>query len=101
MRFCEPILNQSQDHAYAGGAKAIMPIVFLAQRSAYERTNERAQIDPHVINAETRVPPRATLRIKLPHHGADVRLEQPGAGDHQDQAKVKSFLARYGQSEVT
>ena len=41
------------------------------------------------------------INVKVTHHGADVRFEQPGVGDHQNQPEVKSFCPWYGQREVS
>src|SRR5688572_18161108 len=87
MMCCELELQQTQKHAYAGSSESIVPVDLLAERAAQERTNRRAQIDPHVEDREPGIALAAPFGIKLSHDHADVRLEQASAQHDQHQSQ--------------
>src|ERR1043166_9480508 len=97
----ETILNQSQHHPDACGSEAIVPIHFLSERAADQRTNGRAKMDSHVKDGEAGIAASAALRIEFPPHGADVRFQQTGPNDHQDQADEECFAAWNRKDEMT
>ena len=59
-----------------------------------------AQIDAHVKDREARIAPPVALRIELPHHRADVGLEQSRAENQQPQAGIESLDARTHQDRT-
>ena len=66
----------------------------LAEPRADERAEERAQVDPHVEDRKPGVAPGALLGIEVADDGADVRLEETGAEDDQQQPGVEGRRSR-------
>src|SRR5262245_56442994 len=97
----EAILNQSQHHPNSGCAESIMPVIFFPERSANKWSNERSQVDAHIIDAEPCVTSCSPFRVKLADHGADVGLQQASAHDDQQQSKKKRLRSRHRQREMT
>src|SRR5260221_385524 len=46
------VLHQAEHHADAGGAEADVPVDALPEVAAYQRRDERAEVDAHVIDRE-------------------------------------------------
>src|SRR5690606_5693945 len=99
-RAAEMKLHQAKDHAHAGRGEAEMPVHFLAQGAAHQRSESRAEIDAHVEQRESGIPPGAAFGIELAYEDADIWLEQAGADNDQDQAEVKRFVRRDRHREM-
>ena len=70
----EDILDESEGHADARRGKPDVPVDALREPACDERPDERAQIDAHVEDRETSVPPRVAWVVERPDKGAHVRL---------------------------
>ena len=75
------------------------PVTF-AEGTAYQRTEQRAQVDAHIENGITRIPAGSALWVQFADDGADIRFQQAGAQHHQHQADVESGDCRDGQGKV-
>ncbi len=64
-----------------------MPAEFECERRRQERPGQRADVDAHVENRESRVPARAALRVELRDDRADVGFEKsdPECVQHQSE----------------
>ena len=69
-----------------------MPTHAFAQITGDERSDERPDVDSHVENREARIASRSALGIKLADDRRDVRLEQPGADDDENEAEEKRLV---------
>ena len=94
------VLQHGEGHAHAGGAETQMPIHLLAQERADPRPQKGSDVDSHVENGETGVPPSVVSRIEVSDDGADVGFQQTGAQGHQGQPHVERDLGRNRQRIV-
>ena len=98
------VLEQPEGHSHGGhreaevpgalgrdarGAQDLLEARALRQPSAGEGREEGAEVDPHVVEREAGVAPRVVGRVELAHHRADVRLQEPGAEDHEREAEIE------------
>ena len=90
---------QADEHADAGRAEAPVPADALAEEAGDERRDERADVDAHVEDREAGVAPRAAFRIQIADDRRDVRLEQPGAEDDEDEAEEERHWPREHRRE--
>ena len=58
--------KQADDHADTGSTEAVLPAKRLTEPAAQQRRRERANVDAHVENGETRIAPRIVLEYSLP-----------------------------------
>ncbi len=65
-----------------------------------QRRNGCAQVDAHVEDGEARVAAHVSSGIELAHDGADVRLQQPGAENQQQQSQIEKWHAGNAQAEL-
>ena len=84
------------------GQKPRCQLHLLAERARDERADGRAEIDAHVEDRETRVASRAGLAfVERADHRRNVRLQQPDAEHHDEEAGVEHRRRRGdGQDEV-
>ena len=75
-------------------------LIDFAEVSADQRSEKSAEVDPHVIDRESRIAPRAALGIQIADNRADVGLQQAGADDDEGEAEVERDDVRYGEREV-
>ena len=98
----QAVLDQPAHHSDAGSREAPVPAEAgaLAERSADERAQQRADVDTHVEDAEAAIAPRIVRRIQFADHRADVRLQEAGSGDDEQKADEKGFCRRDCEHEV-
>src|SRR6185503_12098759 len=70
--------------------ESVMPVDVLAEIAAHQRSDQRPEVDPHVIDRKTRVAPRIVFGIERSHERADVGLQQSSADYDQRQPEIES-----------
>ena len=78
-----------------------MPVDVFTDITANKRRGKGTQIDSDVEDGKAGIAPRIMLAVKLPHHGAYVRLEQARSGNNQHQAQKKRHHAGKRHAEMT
>src|SRR5262245_4886178 len=89
------VLNQAERHPDASRSEADMPVDILAEVTAYQRRDERANVDAHVKDREARVAALVFRTVELADNRARVRFEQPRAQDDQYQSYVERISRRH------
>jgi hypothetical protein len=79
--------DEAEDHADTGSAEAVVPADLFPQDAGDQRRGECADIDPHVEDREACIPARTALRVQIANDRRDVRLEQPGSDDDENEAE--------------
>ena len=72
----------------------------LGEKAGDERRDEAADVDAHVEDGEPGVAALVAFGVEGADHGADVRLEEPGAERHQREAGVETGGGRNGEREM-
>ena len=93
-------LDQPEQHAHTRRGESVMPVL-RGQPAAGQGSQERAQVDTHVVDGKAAVPPWIAGGIEFADHCADIRLEQPGAERDQDQPQEKRRNPWNGERKVT
>ena len=86
----QSIRDESDQHADARGSEPKVPTYFLTKHASDEWSDQRAGVDAHVKNREPCITPGSAFRVKIADDCRDVRLQQAGADDDEDQADEKS-----------
>src|SRR5690606_28490470 len=94
-RRAEPVPEHAEQHADAGNTEAVVPADALAQVAGEQWCRERTDVDAHVEDREAGVATGATLRIQVADDGGDVRLQQSGTDDNEDEADEEHVLREY------
>ena len=89
------INSEPDQHADAGGGKAVMPAGFLAQRAANQRRQERAEIDADIEDRIGAVAAMVARRIEPSDLGGNIRLEGAVAENERQQRKQQQLLDRH------
>src|SRR5260370_12384383 len=87
------ILDDANEHADSGDPKTEMPIDLLPDPTADQRRDECAEVDPHVKDRKTSVAAMIVEGVEHANYGADVRLQQAGPEDQEDQPGVETHCA--------
>ena len=77
-----------------------MPVDALRQSAGDQRTDEGAEIDPHVEDGKACIPPRILRAIERAEHGRRVRLQKAGAEHDEGQTGVEKRQGLERQREV-
>src|SRR6266480_5913392 len=94
------VLNEAGGHADARTCEADVPVDPLRQIAGDERTEQRAEINPHVEDGEPRVAPRIARRVERADERAHVRLQQSGTEDDEDEAGIEEWKRPEREREV-
>ena len=94
-------LDKTEQHAKAGGRKAIMPVVVFAQRAADQGSEGRTQVDTHIENREPGVPSCTAFGIQISNDGAYIWLQQASAQNNENKPQEKSVNRWDGQDEMS
>ena len=78
-----------------------MPVNVFPQITADERRGEGADVDAHVEDGETAVAAMIVGTVERADHGADVRFQQAGSEDDEDEPGVKRAELRDRHGEVS
>src|ERR1044071_4003828 len=97
----EYVLDQAGEHPDARHRESHSPTDAFADVSDDQRRYQRANVDPHIKEGESRVAPRVALAVKLSDNRADIALQESGAEHQQHQPEVEEDLARHRQTEFT
>src|SRR5207253_9379243 len=87
--------DESDQHADAGGAKTEVPANSLTEYSGDEGRHEGADVDPHIEDREARVATRSSFGVQVADDRRDVRLEQAGTKDDEDQPDEERRACEY------
>ena len=79
-------------HSEPGRAEAEGPAHPLAEDASNKGRDECADVDSHVEDREAGVAPRSALGIEITDDRRDIRLEESGAQDDENQADVERGL---------
>src|SRR5207237_10846012 len=85
---------KADEHADAGGAKAVMPAPYGCERAEHERRQERPDIDPEVKDRVGAAAASVAGCVERADLGRNVRLEGADTKDQHQQRKEKQRLRR-------
>ena len=87
--------RKPDQHADAGGGKAVMPARLLAERAADQRRQERSDIDADIKDRIGAVAAAVARRIETANLGRDIRLERAAAENERQQREQEQLLDRH------
>src|SRR4029453_14967430 len=85
----EHVLDDADHHADATRRKTDVPVAALSQIPADQGRDERAEIDPHVEDRESRIAAAVLRTVEAPDDHADVAFEQTGADNDEQEDAVE------------
>src|SRR5207237_2207358 len=85
---------KADEHADAGGAKAVMPAPYGCERAAHERREECPDIDPDAKDGVGAAAASVAGCVERADLGRNVRLEGADTKDQHQQRKEKQRLRR-------
>ena len=84
--------HEAEEHPDAGRAESVVPADGLTEEAGDDLTHEGAEVDAHVEDREAGIAACAALGVEVTDDRRDVRLEQAGAEDDQDQSEEEEDL---------
>ena len=87
--------RKPDQHADAGGGKAVMPARLLAERAADERRQEGADIDADIEDGIGAVAAVVAGRVEAADLGGNIRLERAAAENEGEERDQKQLLDRH------
>lgn len=91
----DEVEHQPDQHAHTGGGEAVVPAEDRPEGAADERREDRAEVDPHVEDAEGAVAARVVLGVESTDLRGDVGLEAAVAEHEEEQRQEEQRLRRH------
>src|SRR5215212_9714510 len=77
---------ETKEHRNACRAPSNVPVNLLAEVAGHHLTDQRADVDSHIEDRESSVATRTPFGIQIANDRGDVRLEEPGSKDDENQS---------------
>src|SRR5690606_18102864 len=84
--------HEPDHHAHAGDAEPQMPVDVLAEITADEGREERADVDPHVEDRESTIAAPVVLAVESSNGARDVGLEEAVPEAEESEGAVERIL---------
>src|SRR4029078_13463868 len=102
-RECAREKSKPNEHGGPRRPKPLGPAVpwVGSEPGADQRTEERAEVDPHVVESEAGVAAGVGAAGELPAHGVDIGLEETGPEYNEGESAVEDPPLAQCQAEVS